>query len=133
MRKNKLHLTRKEAKARSVAVWEYLADHPEAEKESLPKKLMQKIANCLCGCPLCELYWERDKATGNLICTEKCPLSARGECCGDTESLFNLWASLQYDLDDAQDRCDGQAYQNLLAERQGYAQGILDIIKDWEV
>ena len=133
MRKNKLHMTRKDAKARSIAVWEYIVAHPEANKRHLPKNLERKVRMCRCWCPLCELYWERDDARGELICTSKCPLSAAGECCGDSGSLFEKWFQTEEDIGYASDRGDEKTVGSLTIDRIILAQGILDIIKAWEV
>ena len=59
-------MTKPEAKALTIEVWTYLAEHPEIEyKSDLPDLLYRKIAGLSCQCPLCEVFSFQH---------EKCPL-----------------------------------------------------------
>jgi hypothetical protein len=99
-------MTPYEAKALSLEVWRYLAEHPEiGKKELLPDEFYEKIENLTCECPLCDLY-RSEKIEP--ICP-KCPL---GRC--DEGSFFLMWL---YGFGEA---------------RQAAAQKIVAAIEAWE-
>jgi hypothetical protein len=77
-------MTRKEAKAVSLEVWSYLAEHPNINsKYQLPAELFSKIAYCRCHCPLCEVVED---------CT-MCPLYPGWNCC----VFYTNWVSAKGD------------------------------------
>ena len=97
-------MTAHEAKALSLEVWQYLAEHPEIKyKRDLPKAIFSKIEKLENTCPLCELYY--DDYSG---CPE-CPLE---DC--TYFSLYGRWCYCSKD------------------ERQSAAQAIVNKIKAWE-
>ena len=96
-------MTKREAKALSLKVWQYFKEHPEVKhKEDLPKDLWDKVNHMLGYCPLCEYH--------GMNCW-KCILK---HC--HYGSPFVIWR---------------EANDN--DTRQKAAQAIYDKIKSWEV
>jgi hypothetical protein len=97
-------MTQKEAKAVSLEVWQYLAEHPEkCSKYSIPKELLDKVRNFQFACPLCDLFYQND--------CDGCPLHS---CNGG--SYFGVWSE----------------FHNPKAKRQVAAQKIVAAIQAWE-
>jgi hypothetical protein len=87
-------VTKQEAKAMTLEVWGYLAEHPEIkEKRCLPDYLFNKIRHLVCGCPLCEVF----ESVG--IGCFGCPLSVGGLCCASRGRSFSLWVRAENDQD----------------------------------
>jgi hypothetical protein len=104
---------KKQAKAISIAVWTYFAEHPTVDRKSrLPIKLRKAIRFYWNKCPLCDWYWfEEPRCNG-------CPLGS----CTESGSAFNRWAEpSKYNPD------------NTIAIRRRAAEEILAKIEAWEV
>ena len=102
-------MTKLEAKALGIEMWEYLAKHPEIKRKGdLPAYLYSKIVSLFNFCPLCELFI---KDNPRLICS-LCPLKD----CFDIESAYQRYNWGRTD-----------------EARRAAAQEIVDKIKAWEV
>jgi len=100
-------MTKKRAKALSLEVWGYLAEHPELDsKWQLPYHLHKKISRYIFECPLCELFFNVEK-----IQCYGCPLK---HC--RKGSPYYKWSSA-----------------NEKSFRRRFAQQIVNIIQAWEV
>jgi len=106
-------MTPVEAKEITLAVWRYLAEHPDIKrKRNLPWELWVKIKHIEGECPLCELY---RSCHPEPICPE-CPLKSCIE-----GSLYAKWFFMR-DLSDS----------GAEAARKEAAQGIVGIVQAWE-
>ncbi|MDR1325281.1 MAG: hypothetical protein LBK00_04510 [Treponema sp.] len=84
-------MKKKEAKALSLEVWTYRAEHPELDnKHDLPPALWEKIAGLKGFCPLCELF----RNSGSLC--QDCPLNKAGERCAALGSAYNRWETSKF-------------------------------------
>jgi hypothetical protein len=105
-------MTKAEAKALSLEVWGYLAEHPECErKKDMPDAIYNKVKDFKNSCPLCELFYYRG--------CKGCVLYESGEKCSNISSLYSSWC---YPFIGEVDNEKSKAA----------AKGIYEIIQEWE-
>jgi hypothetical protein len=103
-------MTRGKIKEISLAVWRYLAEHPEIQKKcDLLQKLWKQIAWHRSHCPLCERYDPKG--------CKGCPLYVAGEDCRKAGSAYDRWSD-----DDAD-----------TGTRKEAATRIVEIVSAWEL
>jgi hypothetical protein len=77
-------MTKAEAKALSLEVWGYLAEHPEClDKSKMPPALYYKVKDYIFACPLCELF-RMSRCVGCVLCK-------LGGACGIRGSAYDTW------------------------------------------
>jgi hypothetical protein len=104
-------MTRQEAKELSLEVWRYLEEHPEiANKKDLPEPLYKKIVRALHNCPLCSLFYNRNRNE-----CPGCPLSDDDYYCSSKGHPYSCW----YNAETA-------------SERKEAAGEIVRMIEAWE-
>lgn len=107
----------KKAKADSLAVWRYLAEHGEiALKKSLPESIFRKIEYDECFCPLCTIFDKADTCAG-------CPLTAGHARCSSYSAPYFRWANA--DLFNTTEEAE--------EARVKAAREIVALIEAWEV
>lgn len=117
---SKKKLTRKQAKALSLEMWEYLRDHPSIKcKEGLPDTILREVKHLFLRCPLCDLYF-KDKLVKDQC--RNCPLNKKSNdygCMGHSfDDFYNNW-------------CNSR--KKGVEVRRKAASGIVELIKKWKV
>jgi hypothetical protein len=108
-------MTKKEAKALTLELWGYLAEHPECEcNEDTPPELYEKIKYLSNQSPLCEI----NEYKAIVVC-DKCALARAGAECRRMSSPFMRWLHAP----------EGEAGN---AIRAAAAKETVDIVKAWD-
>lgn len=110
-------MTKIQAKALALEVWEHLAAHPEIEtKENLTQQLWGSIKGVKGYCPLCEVFRSdaRDDDPNPKIVCGACPLNWANNNCLERHSAYKVWSKASNKED-----------------RQKAATRIVEIVRAW--